>query len=413
MNSYTRVETEREHIRDGLLHFIQRIAERRGTSLGADWDWVVEDPDLRSLLPLIHYAFPDDALPLSDAARQRCAQAYYHTASRNTLIYQELSRVLDILGASPPIPVILIKGSALALTLYPNIGLRPMSDVDMLVPEDRLDEAVERLQASGYTRPVPEMVPGLNRLVGHHVGLTSSGKAPLYVEVHWTLVAGRHGRYTPSMEWFWSHTEPVSMGDATKPRTGPSLPDSPLTLSPTAHLPYLAAHLMLQHGEARSQTLWFYDIDLMIRRWGGRIDWDDLLQHAQEFRWAAALHAALRGVRERFGTPLPERVLDRLDVMSDEESARLVRRKATPWRTRLPGVLNTMAAMSWTLRLRLIAAHVLPSPTYMRWRYKPQPTWLWPLTYPYRWLDILRDGVSTALDRAPGKHKAPERQEAS
>lgn len=43
-----------------------------------------------------------------------------------------------------------------------------------------------------------------------------------------------------------------------------------------------------------------------------------------------------------------------------------------------------------------------PSPAYMRWRYGPRPVlshvegpaWLWPLTYPYRWLDILRDGLS-------------------
>jgi hypothetical protein len=31
----------------------------------------------------------------------------------------------------------------------------------------------------------------------------------------------------------------------------------------------------------------------------------------------------------------------------------------------------------------------------MRWHYKPRPAWLWPLCYPYRWLDILREGLST------------------
>jgi hypothetical protein len=45
--------------------------------------------------------------------------------------------------------------------------------------------------------------------------------------------------------------------------------------------------------------------------------------------------------------------------------------------------------------LRLALGIALPSPAYVRWRYQPRPEWLWPLCYPYRWLDILREGLST------------------
>ncbi len=50
-----------------------------------------------------------------------------------------------------------------------------------------------------------------------------------------------------------------------------------------------------------------------------------------------------------------------------------------------------------------LLAIAIPSPAYVRWRYKPRPAWLWPLCYPYRWLDILREGLSTLWQMASSR----------
>jgi hypothetical protein len=47
-----------------------------------------------------------------------------------------------------------------------------------------------------------------------------------------------------------------------------------------------------------------------------------------------------------------------------------------------------LAHLTWRGRCHLVRAHLLPSPSYLRWRYRPHPVWLWPLCYPYRWLDM-------------------------
>jgi hypothetical protein len=251
---------------DGIVHLVRRLAEHRGEPADSGGDWPVREPALAPLLPLIHYCVPDSALPLSAATRERCAQAYYHTAARNLLIYQELSRILaalsgeqqtgrpgegetracpeqsegsktdppfvplspGLLVSSSPLhprtpaplhlctpaqfPVIVLKSAALATTLYPSIGLRPMGDIDLLVPQNCLAEAVACLQALGYVEPAPDMAPGLNQVVGHHVSLDGGEAIPLHVELHWTLAAGEHARHAPSMPWFWQQTEPLSMG---------------------------------------------------------------------------------------------------------------------------------------------------------------------------------------------------------
>ena len=333
-------------------------------------------------------------------------QAYYATTARNLLIFRELSRILAALAAGPPdrnlqpptsnlqppIPVILLKGAALAATLYPSIGLRPMGDLDILVPGERLAEAVACLKALGYVEPYPEMAAGLNALVGHHVHLQGSQNIHLAVELHWTLVSDKHDWRSPSLPWFWQQTEPIP--NTQSPISNLQPPTSILQLTPAANLLYLCAHLMLQHGEARSVLRWFYDIHLLVTQEGQRIDWDELILRAQEFHWAPALHSALSGTAARFATPLPAGLLESLMDGADPRDQALVQRKARP-QIRGERVSDVLASLSWRARLRLLLANVIPSPAYVRWRYKPRPAWLWPLCYPYRWLDILREGLTT------------------
>jgi hypothetical protein len=166
-------------------------------------------------------------------------------------------------------------------------------------------------------------------------------------------------------------------------------------LAPTAHLLYLAAHLMLHHGGAEARLIWFYDVHLMVEREGDGLDWDELVRRASQFRWAPALAAALRGARDRFGTRLPDGLLEELAVAGNGQTAWLVRRRAAPLQTRATAVFAKVASLDWPARLRLMRAMLAPSAAYVRWRYKPRPPWLWPLCYPYRWADIAWEGATT------------------
>lgn len=355
--------------------------------------------------------------------------AHSLTAAVNLLIYRELSRIFAVLAvANPwpppaadqsqyavrktqysPIPTIVLKGAALATTLYPNIALRPLGDVDLLVPEDRLSEAVARLKTMGYVEPIPEMAAGLNTLAGHHIHLQGGQDIHLAVDLHWTLIGSEHDWRSPSLPWFWTQTEewrqPPALITQHAIRSTQYQP-SILTLTPTANLLYLAAHLMLQHGSAQARLLWFYEIHLLIQRQAAQIDWGELARRAREFRWSPALHAALQGVHERFDTPIPSGLLETLAADGDADAWRLVRRKAGSLQTRAMQTWTTATALDWQARRRLALALVLPCPAYMRWRYKPRPAWLWPLYYPYRWLDILREGLSTLWRIAKGQGRA-------
>lgn len=385
------------------------------------WGFLVNVAQEEGVAPLLCYTldaagWPEGMPPL---CRHDLRAAYYHTAAHNLLIYQELTRILTAIhnpalspveGSQFTIRTVVLKGAALARTIYPDMALRPLSDIDLLVPRQYLEPAVQALRSLGYAEPHPEMVRGLNRATSWHVHLRGGPHQRIAVELHWNLIASDSDWRTPPLGWFWEQTErwKVEKGKWKKENGGGSpsnlhSPSSVFHLTPTAHLLYLAAHLMLQHGGAEARLLWFYDLHLLIAREGERLDWDELVGRAGEFRWAPALHAALSGLQARFDTQIPHRVLDSLAQIHDPQAQRLVQRKAVQTQAETTGIRVVLARLDWRARLRLAWSIACPSPDYMRWRYKPEPAWLWPLYYPYRWFVILRDGLFTLWRIGRGK----------
>lgn len=348
------------------------------------WETLIESAERERVAPLLYHQLLSSGWPESTPPHlaRRLKSAYYNASGLNLMLYEELARVLNSLGAR----VVLLKGAALASTLYSNIALRPMSDLDLLLPRGQMDVAIETLRSLGYSEFTPEMAPGLAEAVHYHAALHGGPHGKVGVELHWGLIAGEADWRSPSIDWFWSETEPWTFESPTAGRL------EALQLKPTAHLLYLAAHLLLQHGSAHAQLVWYHDVHLMIRDWGSRLDWDVLRSRAREFRWTAALAGALEASREYFGTPLPEGFLESLVVEEDAAAERLVRSKADPM-TRGTRVWGELSSLDWRGRARLVRSILWPSPHYMRWRYAPRPTWLWPLCYPYRWGVVLLEAA--------------------
>jgi hypothetical protein len=64
------------------------------------------------------------------------------------LVLARVGELLDARGISN----VALKGSALAFTIYPQPAMRPLRDIDVLVPADRAEEAHRLLQQNGFSR---------------------------------------------------------------------------------------------------------------------------------------------------------------------------------------------------------------------------------------------------------------------
>jgi hypothetical protein len=179
---------------------------------------------------------------------QRTLMGVLHHNLRALKTTVELVRILR----EENIPAVVLRGLALAHTVYPEPYLRPMRDVDLLVPADIHGEIVGRLEKHGL-KPVQS-------LRGQFVYVINETS----IEIHWSfLTAKRYQQAADFGEW-------IRAGRPFRTPEG-ELPG----LSPEHELLDLVCHAFIHHELDSLQPL--VDIGLFVRRnpldWSYLADW--------------------------------------------------------------------------------------------------------------------------------------------
>lgn len=211
--------------------------------------------------------------------RQRLETERQRAAASNLLRRRELDELAATL-AGQSIPVMALKGLALIESVYVDIGSRPMDDIDLLVPVDRIDEAYSLLSASGY-RPLPADRSKPPAIQGHwHYRKLIHERGHSSVELHRHVA---NGCPNFSIGDFFRRARPSERGPY-------SLPE--------------AADLML-HGALhftwdRRLGSWRALGQLADLAWiagSEEIAWDDLIDRARRYGVAGRLFVALDTLR--------------------------------------------------------------------------------------------------------------------
>ena len=171
------------------------------------------DQESNRLLPLLHYNLR--RLGVDDPLLIRYRSVYRHTWYRNQLMFQTLATVLPVLHKAR-IETLVLKGVALALQYYPHVGLRPMNDVDVMVPTARMEAAVDVLRAAGWApvrlpngRAFSPAAADLYHSWGFRTG--TSGE----LDLHWHVCAD--GCQQDADQAFWSASVPLTVkGELTR-----------------------------------------------------------------------------------------------------------------------------------------------------------------------------------------------------
>jgi hypothetical protein len=342
-----------------------------------DWQRFVQAAHAHGVAPLLWYTLNDSGWPAAFPAQVRDAlhMAFYRTTARNIVLYQELARILD---ASQGIPVVVLKGAALASTLYPHMGTRPMLDIDLLVPRQALRTMMQVMRLLDY-HPVS---------VQHHLVFASDKSAQhTVVEIHWLPFYSAPRTPTYLIEWFWDQREPwqrdlTNMGVC--------------QFRPTAHLLYLVAHFVSHHS-SQHRLIWLYDLHLVINQYVGELDWDTLVLRAARANLEEPLRKILSILQMQYGTHISSQPFSEEPPAGDTELASLHVSAHSP--TRDTNVWYALRSLDWPLRMYLAPLLIFPSPTYIKQRYSPQPGWMWPLYYCYRWFNVSRRVIPALIQQ--------------
>ncbi|MDR2841133.1 MAG: nucleotidyltransferase family protein [Paludibacter sp.] len=116
-----------------------------------DWNYaeklLLENNAAQFLYKKLPFLSDKNLIPESILANIK--QAYLHTFRLNFLLYEEFSKITEVF-AQNSIFVIPLKGIYLAEKLYNDIGLRKMSDIDLLTSENDAQKCIEILAQNGY-----------------------------------------------------------------------------------------------------------------------------------------------------------------------------------------------------------------------------------------------------------------------
>ena len=228
--------------------------------------------------------------------------AYHGNLARNMYLYAELRRILEALREKD-VEVIFLKGAALAKTVYGDIGLRQMSDIDILAKKEDLPKAVELLFHMGYGLCKHQEAQNQNihikeliKTYSRHVPALSHPQGIQKLDIHWTIPDSPF-----TIAGLWERAKAIKM-DKTHA----------LVLSLEDLLVHLSLHTSVHHKFNYHGLKQLYDIAITINRYFNEIDWDQLRLHAHEWRTEKYLYLTLRLSQEILGAKVPEKILHAL-----------------------------------------------------------------------------------------------------
>lgn len=151
------------------------------------WEMMPDRAEMHGLGPLL-YQHIQDAGVMPPASSRRALQGLYLRHRHANAVREQVLGEIVSAYASARIQVLVLKGAALAHLVYPQPGLRPMRDIDLLVPEHQALAAQNILADLGFdishdpSQPLTARFHHLQSARRKEQGLTVS------VEVHYRLL---------------------------------------------------------------------------------------------------------------------------------------------------------------------------------------------------------------------------------
>jgi hypothetical protein len=271
-----------------------------------DWTDLVEKARQEGVSALLFYNITKHHLEYlvpRDSYRD-LSNHYYANLKRNLSIIGELREALATFQQAG-IPCIVLKGIALAELVYPNIGMRGMSDVDILVKKEELFTVDEHLSSLGYASADSTVTKAIHNPVGYLASLEYRKNAsPLNLHVHWhtvnTSVPATMFVEQIDINRLWEHSAVTGVADS-----------HARILRPEHMIIYLCEHA-LRIGHSFDRLILICDIFFSIKAFEKIIDWDFIVEESRRFNLSRFVYYSLSIVKHYTSLGIPDKCLAKL-----------------------------------------------------------------------------------------------------
>ncbi len=258
-----------------------------------DWPLIYLAAEKHAVAPLLYYKLKPykDYINMKPEIWELLRNGYFKNAAINMRFYNTLGTLINAFSNNQ-IPVIVLKGPHLAATVYNNIALRTMSDIDLLVKPQNIRAAVKILKKLGSIEKDTNID---NRSVNLVYEILAT---KVTVELHWKLFASIYDCQ-------------VNMDDIWRRKTYRELEkNTALTLADEDLLIYLCGHAVKHIKDMNIRML--YDIHLLINSHKDSFNWEEIVLRARRWKLSRALFIMVRLSAELLQTGISREQLSKM-----------------------------------------------------------------------------------------------------
>ena len=270
-----------------------------------DWEGIVDSAFSENIAPLLYLNLKNlgEANLVPQETLDKLKKAYYANLARNMYLFSELRKILEAFN-NKKVDTMVLKGAALANTVYGDIALRSMLDIDLLVKQEDLSCVKGIMSDLDYS--VNTEVRSEEWYIkkhGFHLAPFKHNRKSIAVEVHWNIAKKS---YNIDINKWWKRAITTEIDNYT-------------TLIPSAEdmLLHLCLHLYHQNYNVRIIKRGICDIYETLRYYKESIDWELFEQEIHSCKIVKPAHSILYVIKEFFETgddSLVQINLDHIDL---------------------------------------------------------------------------------------------------
>ena len=253
------------------------------------------DHESQMLLPLLYRNL--SSFGIIDPEMKIYLGVQRKTWAKNHLVLHELWGILQKFQDAG-IKTMLLKGSAMITLYYKDFGLRPMRDVDILVPTEKAMESMQIFLNLGWEiqKHIYTYIPEINeKRLDYSKEVTFINHIGLTIDLHWHLID--ECTYASGDDDFWLASVPVQINGNLHV----------CTLNPTDQLLYT----IVQGSRSNPYPLVHWASDaILIMNQEQELDWERLISQAKSRRIILPVKNGLNYLNDILGVAVPNHILN-------------------------------------------------------------------------------------------------------
>jgi hypothetical protein len=263
------------------------------------------------LAPLLHWHLASTSEAVPPLALAKLAVTRQAHAKRNEAIGRQLAEVLAAC-AQHKLAVIVLKGALLAPTVYPEVSLRPMNDIDLLFQPAELGQVGAMLEGLGYQgkHKTADQGPGVVKHLSTYRRAGETGSTPnpylsaggeRMIEPHASLEESWFGLKVDITPGVWERGVPLTLHGQPANR-----------LSTSDLVIHLAVHATFHVIMGAAVFVQLYDLGQVIRGHSDTLNWPELVRLTKVAQAERFVYASLYWASIIFKAPVPTTTLTEL-----------------------------------------------------------------------------------------------------